>query len=122
MSNVIYKAVSGKVKLPRNCSIQDWIVARYYERFGTDEFIDIVNSWDSDKRIAWWRDNVAENKDWVISLDEFKKWFYEVDLRKPKRFNSEDFIQNMMIVGMTFQPRTIEEANEIKAKNKLINS
>lgn len=75
---------------------------------------------DSEK-IQWWKDNVAENPNGVISIEDFKAWFYEVDKRKPKRFNQEDFIQNMLIAGMTMQPRTYEEAEEIKAKSIMIN-
>ena len=110
---MIYKATTKKVNLPRKCSVEDWILARYWERFGTDEFIDLVNEGEADKYKEYWKREVTEKEGWVISHDEFKEWFYEVHKRRPKRFKLDFFIMTMINAAVVVWPKLKEDINNI---------
>lgn len=64
----------------------------------------------------WWKENITDSKDGVISVKEFQQWFYALDKRRPKRFSLDQWPHHMIAVGMMYAPRSFEEAEEIKQK------
>ena len=85
-----------KVRLPKGHTAEEWITAEYYNRFGSQEFIYKYLTKEYAWCKEWWRKNIVESEDGVISVKDFQKWFYALHNRRPRRFKADNWAMQML--------------------------
>lgn len=103
-----FKRTKLSVELPPKHSIGDWIASKYYERFGTDEFIQMVNKRDKEACTLWWNKNIRR-ADTTLTVEEFKEWFLALAKKRPKDFDKEQFARVMIQTAYILQPAVAEQ-------------
>lgn len=105
-----------RARLPKNHTPEQWITAEYYNKFGSQEFLYMYNTREYAWCKEWWKKNVVEHPDGVISVKDFQQWFYELHNRRPRRFKADNWAIQMITTWMVLGPRSFEEAESIKQK------
>lgn len=115
MSNVLENK-KIRIKLPKNHTADQWLISQYFEKFGSQEFIFHFNMEHFEWCKEWWKKNVTDCEDGIISQKDFQIWFYTLHKRRPNRFKKDDWPLKMISVAMVYGARTFEEAKDIKEK------
>lgn len=76
--------------LGKKYTVNEWVMDKFYRKFGNEELFDMLNR-GSSKALGWWNTNIHHNKDGVCSNEEFKQFIMDLEKRKPKRFDYDDF-------------------------------
>lgn len=105
------------IKLPllRGEPIGDYLIARFLEKFGTDEIIlQYIKSWRKTFDKELYMKVVDGNGKWVISVSDYQEFLNELRKNLPKKYNKTykwaGYDKVVPIVDAMFWPVTHEQA------------
>ena len=100
-------------KISNKSSSDEWVLDKFYRKFGNEEFFTLMNE-NSGKVGIWWKENIRNIDKGVISNDEFREFIEDLEKRRPKRYEFDEFGASLIRVMSLFGPVTYEMEEEYK--------